>query len=674
MLSLCSGESMSSETTTAPDELVTIQKLVSAGDLSAAMKHLASLPEKVRASAGALYMAAVCCRHMGDPERAGEFLQQLFRVAPQHGRGHQEQGHLLKGQGRAAEALASYVRACRINPALEASWRSQLEILESATGPGALQRQQQVKIQLDYLHSLSGHLLAAMDMIYEGKLIKAETLCRHFLQRNPRNVEGMRLLADIGLRLGVLEDAEFLLESAAEFEPDNLKVRVDYAQILQKRQRFERAHEESMRLLDKAPGNPQFQSLFAIQCMQIGDYDTALATFSKVLEILPGDPTTFVSRGHALKTKGDSAAAIDSYRAAVASQPLHCEAYYSLANLKTYRFPESELAAMHSLEDDPDLSGMDRVYLNFALGKAHEDAAEFETAFTYYSRGNNLKQSQVHYRASDIQAEFEDQKRACSRELFAAHQGSGYQVADPIFIVGLPRAGSTLLEQILSSHSQVDGTLELPNILTLAGRLRRQGRSRGMPYPGSLAELESEQLTRFGEQFIQDTRIHRGDAPHFIDKMPNNFRHIGLIKLILPNAKVIDARRSPMSCCLSGYKQLFADGQLFSYSQSDIGNYYRDYVDLMQHWDDVLPGYVLRVQHEDVVHDLEGQVRRMLDFCGLEFEESCLNFHKTERSVRTPSSEQVRQPIFDTALEQWRQFEPWLGPLKEALGSTLVPD
>ncbi len=665
---------MSKESTTAAGELADIQKLVSAGDLPVALEKLAALPEEMRGSADVLYMSAVCHRHMGQTDQAEALLQRLLLVAPLFGRGHQEHGHLLKSLGRAREALAAYGRACRINPALEASWRSQLDILDSASGPGISQRQQQVATQLTYLKSLPAHLLAAMDMIHEGKLLKAETLCRHFLQKNTTHVEGMRLLADIGQRLGVLEDAEFLLESAAEFEPDNKKVRVDYVQILQKRQRFQRAHDESQRLLDAAPGNPQFQSLFAIQCMQIGDFDRALSTFSKVLEILPGDPTTYVSRGHALKTKGDSAAAIDSYRAAVAAHPLHCEAYYSLANLKTYHFPDQELAAMQALEDDPDLAGMDRVYLNFALAKAHEDAADFERAFGYYSRGNDIKQAQVHYKASDTREEFEDQKRVCSRELFAAHRESGYPAQDPIFIVGLPRAGSTLLEQILSSHSQVDGTLELPNIITLAGRLRRQGRNKGVPYPDRLAELEPEQLREFGEQFIEDTRIHRRDAPFFIDKMPNNFRHIGLIKLILPNARIIDARRAPMACCLSGYKQLFADGQLFSYSQSDIGSYYRDYVDLMQHWEDTLPGYVLRVQHEDVVHGLEGQVRRMLDFCGLEFEEACLNFHETERSVRTPSSEQVRQPIFDTALEQWRQFEPWLGPMKEALGPLLEVD
>jgi tetratricopeptide (TPR) repeat protein len=665
---------MSTDLKPVPVDLGPIQKLISAGELPSALEQLKTLPSAVQNTANVLYMSAVCYRHMGDLQLADELLQQLLSAAPEFSRAHQEVGHLRKVQGRPRDALAAYMRACRINPALEASWRSQLQILEDAVEGDTLQRRQQVSAQLDYLHSLPPHLLAATDMLHEGKLLKAEKLCRHFLQRNPKNVEGMRLLADIGLRLGVMEDAEFLLESAAEFEPDNRQVRLDYVQILQKRQRFARAHEESARLLKNAPDNPQFQSLYAIQCMQIGDYDSALATFDKVLGMLPNDPTTHVSRGHALKTSGNTEAAIESYRAALASQPFYCEAYYSLANLKTYAFPDRELDAMRSLVGNDDLSLMDRVYLNFAQGKAAEDDADFKGAFTYYARGNELKQSQLHYKAGDNTADFADQKRACTPELFASHAGEGCQAPDPIFIVGLPRAGSTLLEQILSSHSQIDGTLELPNILSLSGRLRRKGRSSGTPYPDNLAELSADQLRQFGEQFIDDTRIHRQGAPLFIDKMPNNFRHIGLISLILPNAKIIDARRAPMACCFSGYKQLFADGQLFSYSLEDIGSYYRDYVDLMQHWDKVLPGHVLRVQHEDVVHDLESQVRRMLDFCGLEFEESCLKFHETERNVRTPSSEQVRQPIFDTALEQWRQFEPWLDPLKRALGPELSPD
>ena len=323
-------------------------------------------------------------------------------------------------------------------------------------------------------------------------------------------------------------------------------------------------------------------------------------------------------------------------------------------------------------ERNSNLSHMDRVHLSFALGKAYEDKDDFATSFRYYEQGNRLKKSQTTYKAEQMSEDLAAQREVCTSELFERRSGCGHEAPDPIFIVGLPRAGSTLLEQILSSHSQVDGTLELPNILSLSQRLRRRARQEGTTeYPGILNELPDEELDAFGREFIDDTRIHRQGAPYFIDKMPNNFRHIGLIHLILPNAKIIDARRHPMACCFSGFKQLFAEGQEFTYDLTDAGLYYRDYVELMDHWDAVLPGKVLRVQYEDVVSDTPGQVRRILGYCGLPYEDACVNFYATKRSVRTPSSEQVRQPIYTSGLEQWRNFEPWLEPLKAALGDVL---
>jgi tetratricopeptide (TPR) repeat protein len=485
-------------------------------------------------------------------------------------------------------------------------------------------------------------------------------------------VEGMRLLADIGMRLGVLDDAEFLLESALKFEPDNVQVRVDYIQALRKRQKFQHALEQASFLLDTSPQNPQFLSLFAIESMQSGDYDTALATFDEVLAQIPGDAITLISKGHAYKTCGQFDSAVSAYQAALTSKPQHGDAYYSLANLKVYAFSDDEVAQMHAQEDNRSLSHSDQVYLCFSLGKAYEDRADYEASFRYYERGNQLKKSQSRYNAAEISADLEAQRDVCTSELFERRSGSGCPAPDPIFIVGLPRAGSTLLEQILSSHSQVDGTLELPNILSLSQRLRRRGRQdQASGYPEILHEISEEELLQFGEEYVRDTRIHRQDAPYFIDKMPNNFRHIGLIQLILPNAKIIDARRHPMACCFSGFKQLFAEGQEFSYGLEEVGTFYRDYVDLMDHWDEVLPGRVLRVQYEEVVADLDRQVRRILNYCELPFEESCINFHETDRSVRTPSSEQVRQPIYKSGLDQWRNFEPWLEPLKEALGPVL---
>ncbi len=651
------------------EDLASVQQKIVARRFDEALDDLGRLLDTDPDNPDALYMSAVCHRYAGNHEAALDLLERLKIVSPEHGRAHQEEGHNYRDLGRSDAALAAYARASRFNPALEASWRGQLQILgdKGLTVPA-----DQVRTQLDWLRSLPKPLVAVIDLVAQGRLLKGEDLCREFLKKVPHHVEGMRLLADIGMRLGVLDDAEFLLERAVRLEPDNVKARIDYIQVLRKRQKFERALEEAKRLLASDSDNPQFLSLYAIESMQTGDYATALDVFDRVLEQLPDDPGTLTSKGHALKTRGDYEAAVESYRAALARAPGHGEAYYSLANLKVYSFDDDEVEAMQAQENNSDLPFMDRVYLNFALGKAFEDAARYETSFGYYERGNRLKKSQSRYDAVQMSDDLAAQREICTAEFFASRQGFGHEAPDPIFIVGLPRAGSTLLEQILSSHSQVDGTLELPNILSLSQRLRRAGRHDGsLPYPENLAELSLEQCREYGEEFIRDTGIHRQGAPFFIDKMPNNFRHLGLIRLILPNAKVIDARRNPMACCFSGFKQLFAEGQEFTYDLEDIGRYYRDYVELMDHWDAVLPDFVLRVTHEDVVDDLESQVRRILEFCGLQFEASCLEFHRTERNIRTPSSEQVRQPINRGGLDYWRHYEPWLGPLKEALGEDI---
>jgi hypothetical protein len=307
-----------------------------------------------------------------------------------------------------------------------------------------------------------------------------------------------------------------------------------------------------------------------------------------------------------------------------------------------------------------EISSEDKVHFYFALGKAYEDKKFFDDSFDYYAKGNDLRLEQTGYQPEVFEQQVENQKRVFTKDLFAKLKGVGSKINDPIFIVGLPRAGSTLIEQILASHSKVDGTMELHNILGLAARLRGQNNQ----YPDIVSELDKTYFARFGEQYIQDTRAYRNSAPLFIDKMPNNFLHIGLIKLILPNAKIIDARREPMACCFSGFKQLFAEGQEFTYGLENIGRYYAAYIDIMQHWNKVLPDFILHVQHEDVINDLEGQVRRILDFCDLEFEQSCVDFYKTKRTIKTPSSEQVRQPIFRGGMQQHINYDKHLGPLK----------
>lgn len=636
-----------------------------------AMERLRPLVDAEPDAADALYMFAVCQRYERDFDGALGSLTQLKSLQPELGRAFQEEGHVHRDRGDAPRAIAAYQRACRFNPALEASWREAAKLLMEAGRDGEARDH---LAQAERLTTMPRELLLVTNLIHEGKLGKAETLCRKFLKVNPKNIEGMRLLADIGSRLGILEDADFLLETATAFQPDNVQLRLDYIQVLRKRQKFEAALAEAKRLYESAPDNPIFRSHYAIELMQMGEYEEALAQFDRILEKLPEDAATLTSRGHALKTYGRQEEAIASYRAATLANGEQGDAWYALANLKTFTFTDAERQEMQAREASADLPFMDRVHLCFALGKAFEDVADYDRSFTYYERGNDLKRAQSRYDADQMTEELEAIAAACTPDLFAAKQGAGCEADDPIFILGLPRAGSTLLEQILASHSHVDGTMELPNILALAHQLRsgQIGETRER-YPFNLSEIEAQEFTRMGEEFIESTRVHRAGAPFFIDKMPNNFRHIGLIHLILPNAKIIDARRDPMACCFSGFKQLFAEGQEFTYGLKEVGKYYRDYVAQMAHWDAVLPGKVLRVTHEDVLSDLEGQVRRMLDWLGLPFEQSCVDFHMTKRAVRTASSEQVRQPIFKSSVEQWRNYSGHLAPLCDALGSELAP-
>jgi tetratricopeptide (TPR) repeat protein len=659
---------MTAETTTREAQLRAAQGAMQAGRFAEGLALARALLDEDPGDAEALYLAAVAARYLGDFDAAEGWLARLHAASPEYGRAWQEAGHLALARSRDGEALAAFSRAVRFNPALEASWREQARLLAAR---GRKAEAEVAAAQQRRLAMLPRELVAVTNHLAEGRLLRAEEICRHYLRthptRDPAHIEGMRLLAKIGIEFGVLEEAEFLLESALAFAPEDVQLRLDYIDALRRRQNFAKAREEAEKLYERDPASPVFQSRLAIESMAVGDYARGLDLFDAVLERLPKDPANLTSKGHALKTTGATDEAIEAYRAAIAAKPDHGDAWYALANLKTYRFGEDEVAAMKEQAVRADLAFMDRVHIAFALGKAHEDRGEYAESFAAYEEGNRLKRAQTRYSADAMSEELARQREVVTRDLLESKAGAGHDAPDPIFILGLPRAGSTLLEQILASHSQVDGTLELPNILALAHRLRgrRVGENR---YPGVLGELSAEQLSKMGRDFIDNTRIHRAGAPFFIDKMPNNFRHIGLIHLILPNAKIIDARRDPMDCCFSGFKQLFAEGQEFTYGLTEVGRYYADYVALMDHWDEVLPGKVLRVQHEDVLDDLEGQTRRMLDYLGLPFEQACLDFHRTERAVRTASSEQVRQPINRKGQGAWKPFEPWLGELKAALG------
>ncbi|MGI9232556.1 MAG: sulfotransferase [Woeseiaceae bacterium] len=659
-----------SESQVDPDqEIETAKALLSGGRAADACLVLRDLLREFPEHEDGLYVFAVSLRYAGKLEGARTTLNKLQQLRPTYGRAWQEQGHLEAMLGNTAAAKTAYKKAVARNSSLLASWQT-LEDIAAAENNRTLFVEAANHRQR--LAALPAELLSVRNMMSERRLYKAEKLCRAFLKDNPQNIEGMRLLADLGVKSGVLDDAEFILESALEFEPDNRFARFDYMNVLYRRQKYAESLQQAKILREAEPENAEYLAAYANQSVAVGDYDEALEIYDDLAKRAGKNPGLHLVHGHALKTVGRLDDAIVSYRNSYTARSDFGDAYWSLANLKTYRFSEREVQLMESAEAEPGTSIEDRVHLCFALGKHYEDIEVFATSADFYLRGNTLKKDVLQYDAVAMTGQLKLQQQICDAPLFASRAGKGHDAADPIFIVGLPRAGSTLLEQILASHSLVDGTLELPNIPALAHRLNgRRFKDDEARYPGILADLSDEKLQRFGEDYISDTRVHRQHAPFFIDKMPNNFRHIGLIHLILPNAKIIDARRHPLACCFSGFKQLFATGQEFTYGLDDIGTYYRDYVDLMDHWHDVLPGKILRVQYEDVVEDLETEVRRILEYCGLPFEEACLNFHKTERSVRTPSSEQVRQSIYTSGLAQWRNFEPWLDPLKMALGPTL---
>jgi len=639
-----------------------LQKRQFSQALGMAEALLAEFPE----NRDVLYLIAVSQRYLGRIPDALTTLGRFENLHPDYGRLFQERGHCYRALGDAPAAISAYQRAVDRNPALPASWKALAALCRSAGRTAEAEHAANVAASLE---KMPAPIVTAHSLFAEGDTQVAEKMLRQFLLQNPDDIEGMRLLARIGMKLEIFDDAEFLLESVLEFAPDYHAARHNYAEVLADLHKHAEALEQIHRLLAVEPRNPVFRALEGNALVGLGEHEAAIKLFAELREETPANPTVHLAMAHAYKTVGRQPEAIESYRRAAAVRPSFGDAYWSLANLKTYRFTDEEIAQMRVQEAAQTTQLVDRYHLCFALGKALEDCGDFSESFRFYERGNALKKGEISYDSDALERNLRRQGALCTREFFAARHGLGSPDRSPIFIVGLPRAGSTLIEQILASHSAVEGTKELADIPRLVHHLNGRESDQSKPrYPAVLAELDAEHLKRLGEKFLADTQVYRSDKPFFIDKMPNNFRHIGLIHLILPNAKIIDARREPMACCFSNFKQLFASGQEFTYGLEDIGRYYRSYVELMKHWDVALPGKILRIQHEDVVNDLEGSVRGVLDFCELEFEPQCVEFYKTERSIRTASSEQVRRPIFKEGLDQWRNFEPWLEPLRTALG------
>jgi tetratricopeptide (TPR) repeat protein len=617
-----------------------------------------------------LLLAGVAERFLGRPAEALKTLETLQGYHPEFSRVYEERGRCFVELKQAAEAIEAFTAAVQRNPSLIGVWRM-LEGLYRMTGRGA--ESADAASRAAQLQALPAEILQASALYSDGELDVAEPLVREFLLAHGHHVEAMRLLARIGMARQVYDDAELLLAGVLDLAPDYRAARQDYASVLVELHKHEQARRQLDLLLKQDPDNRELRTIDALNAVGVGEHERAIQLYRSLLQGSPADADVHLSIAHAEKTLGRSRQAIDSYRRAASCRPEFGDAYWSLANLKTYRFTDAELAHMRAAESAPSTGTFDRYHLSFALGKALEDRGEYGESFRFYELGNALKRAESRYEPEIIELNARRQIEVCTAEFFASRRGWGAPDPDPIFIIGLPRSGSTLIEQILASHSKIEGTHELVHIPQMARAMRgRDPDPRNPRYPGILAQMSAEEFAALGQQYLAAARIYRTDKPFFIDKMPNNLRHIGLIHLMLPNARIIDARREPMACCFSNLKQLFAQGQEFSYSIEDVARYYRMYLDLMRHWDAVLPGRILRVQHEEVVADLPGNVRRILAFCGLQFEDRCVEFHKTERSVRTASAEQVRKPISREGLDHWKHFEPWLEPLKVALGDALT--
>jgi tetratricopeptide (TPR) repeat protein len=659
---------------TLESEVARVRALIKLRRFGEGAAAAALLREQFPENRDVLYLLALGQRQLTRTNEALATLAELERHHPGYSRLHQERGHCYVALRDAPQAIQAFLRAVSINPALPASW-GMLDGLYRLCGDAENARRAAAHVAK--LKTLPPEIITATGLFSDGDVVAAEKLIRAFLLAHGDHIEAMRLLARIGAALEVFDDAELLLQAVVQRAPDYLAARLDYASVLLGRHKHRQALAELDQLLAIDPQNREYRTLAATATVGLGEHARAIALYQDLLrDSLAGSPAAadlHLSIAHAFKTLGRQADAIQEYRAAAQVRADFGDAYWSLANLKTYRFAAEELARMRHAEAAAATAPIDRYHLCFALGKAYEDRAEYAESWRYYQTGNALKRAESRYRPELIERNTAHQKRVCTQEFFEQRRGYGVASSAPIFVIGLPRSGSTLIEQILASHSAVEGTQELADIPRFV--LELQGRDADFEsprYPGVLAQLPPEEALRFAQKYLRDTLVYRTGKPRFIDKMPNNFRHLGFIRLLFPNAKIIDARREPMACCFGNLKQLFARGQEFTYSASDIARYYRTYLELMEHWDAVLPGGVLRVLHEDLVEDLEGNVRRILDFCELHFEPACLTFYRTERSVVTASSEQVRQPIFREGLDQWRHYEPWLGPLRDELGDALL--
>jgi predicted Zn-dependent protease len=658
----------------------------SLGTLEQALAHAARLLETDAVACGeqateileslpdhpvALWLLGCALRRCGRTTSALGILAPLAANQPGAPQVLYEYGCALADAGEAEAAINAWRKAVQVKPDYTDAWRA---IADELRRVGDTAGAEAAYAQLIKAGTRDPRLLAAADALLRNELPQAETLLRAHLQQHPTDVAAIRMFAEVAGRLRRYRDAEHLLERCLALAPGFNAARYDYVVVLNRQGKASAAIEQAEALLQSEPQNPGYRNLRAMVLARVGEYAQSIDIYAELLRAHPRQEAIWMNYGHALGAAGREADSIEAYRTCIRLAPDSGEAYWSLANLKTFRFTDAEREAMHRQLKRADLADAARVQFEFALGKALEDALQYGEAFAHYDAGNRLRRATTVYDQHKNRAHVERCRALLTREFFAERAGFGSDAEDPIFIVGMPRAGSTLIEQVLASHPQVEGTAELPDIIAMARHLggRRNSEQESL-YPEALADLSAAQCRELGEQYLRQTRIQRKQGrPFFIDKMPNNCLHVGLIQLILPRARIIDARRHPMACCFSGFKQHFARGQNYTYSLEDIAHYYHDYVELMQDTEAALPGRIHRVLYEHMVEDTEAEVRRLLAYCRLDFDPACLRFHENRRAVRTASAQQVRQPIYRQGVDQWRHFEPWLGPLRAALGDLAV--
>jgi len=608
---------------------------------------------------------------MGNFAKAREILKDVTRLHPDFAVAHDVSGDLLFAQGNVGTAIKAYEQALRLDPTrsealtkIEKARQLVAEAQEPATGETRRSSSGKQMAFAEDMHNAEQHAKS-------GDSKRAEDTYRRILKRDPNHVEAARMLAKIAVENNHFEDAEVFLRHALSIAPDYTRLWVELVNVLNDLHRPEESLEYAAKVLQLAPDMAESHVVHAVALGANGLHHDAIQAYERALHISPDRPAILCSLAHHLKTVGEQDQAIARYRESIALKPDHAQSYWSMANLKTFKFDESEIKAMQSLLASEDLSDESRVQIHNALGLDREARGDYDTAFSHISQCNVLRRKVEEYDPVETETRIDRNVDVFNAEFIQKNSGNGNDDASPIFVVGLPRSGSTLIEQILASHSLVDGTHELFDLAHVARRVRKRSKKKGR-YPDTLSNLGAEDWHAIGTDYIESTRKYRADAPFFVDKNPNNFTYIGLIKLALPNARIINARRHPLDSCFGSYKQLFASGQQFTYDLTEIGEYYLQYRRLLEHFHHLLPEYVLDVHYEQVVANLETEVRRILDFCNLPFESECLRFHETERAVKTASSEQVRQPIYASSVNLWRNYESHLDELIETLQSLLI--